>query len=128
MTKFRNALHNEKGFTLIELLVVVIIIGILAAVALPNLMGASDSAREKRVQADLRTISTGIETYYSENGEYPADQAAFEALDEFSKTTLEDPWDDKYGYTADGTSYDVISTTVTNAGTRIENGKLVIVD
>ncbi|MCX7942480.1 MAG: prepilin-type N-terminal cleavage/methylation domain-containing protein, partial [Dictyoglomaceae bacterium] len=49
---------REKGFTLIELMVVIVIIAILAAVALPNFMGATEKARESAVRSAVKTIQT----------------------------------------------------------------------
>ncbi len=62
---------NQKGFTLIELLIVVAIIGIIAAVAIPNLLNAMDRGKQKRTMADLRSIGTVIEEYSVDNGFYP---------------------------------------------------------
>jgi type IV pilus assembly protein PilA len=62
--------RSAKGFTLIELLVVVVIIGILAAVALPNLIGQTDKARMTEATATLSGINTGQEAYFFENKAY----------------------------------------------------------
>ena len=65
--KFRN----QKGFTLIELLIVVAIIGIIAAIAIPNLLNAIDRGKQKRTMADLRSIGTAVEAYSIDNNVYP---------------------------------------------------------
>jgi type II secretion system protein G len=62
---------NAKGFTLIELLIVVAIIGIIAAIAIPNLLNAIDRGKQKRTMADLRSVGTSVETYSIDNNEYP---------------------------------------------------------
>ena len=64
--------RSAKGFTLIELLVVVVIIGILAAVALPNLIGQTDKARMTEATATMSGINTGQEAYFFENKAYTA--------------------------------------------------------
>ena len=56
-------LRNSKGFTLIELLIVVAIIGIIAAIAIPNLLNAIDRGKQKRTMADMRSIGTSVESY-----------------------------------------------------------------
>src|SRR5437899_4722266 len=69
--KEATVMRKEKGFTLIELLIVVAIIGIIAAMAIPNLMNAIDKGKQKRTMADLRTLGSAVEMYAVENNTYP---------------------------------------------------------
>ena len=70
----RTKIRSQAGFTLIELLVVVIIIGILAAIALPNFIGAQDKAREASVKGNMRTAQISAESYATDYaGHYPPD-------------------------------------------------------
>ena len=64
--------RNQKGFTLIELLIVVAIIGILAAIAIPNLLTAMQRAKQKRSMADARTIATAWEARATDTNKYNA--------------------------------------------------------
>ena len=68
-------LRNSKGFTLIELLIVVAIIGIIAAIAIPNLLNAIDRGKQKRTMADMRSVGTAIESYAVDNNFYPKGMA-----------------------------------------------------
>ena len=75
-------IRNNKGFTLIELLIVVAIIGIIAAIAIPNLLNAIDRGKQKRTMADMRSVGTAIESYSIDANYYPtaADVAALETV------------------------------------------------
>jgi len=62
---------RSKGFTLIELLIVVAIIGILAAIAIPNFLQAQTRAKVARAISDIRNASIALETYRIDNNGYP---------------------------------------------------------
>jgi len=71
---------NQGGFTLIELLIVVAIIGLLAAVAVPAMVSALDSGKQKATLGDLRMIGQALDRYYIDHGRYPL-ATAWEAVD-----------------------------------------------
>ncbi len=66
-------MRTAKGFTLIELLIVVAIIAILAAIAVPNFLEAQTRSRVSRVQADMRSAATALESYHIDHNAYPFD-------------------------------------------------------
>jgi len=67
--------RDSRGFTLIELLIVVAIVGIIAAIAIPNLLNALDRGKQKRTMADLRSIATAVEQYSIDHTIYPTASA-----------------------------------------------------
>jgi general secretion pathway protein G len=63
---------GQAGFTLIELMVVIAILGVLTAILIPNFMRARSQSQLARCQLDLRNIAAGLELYYVQNQNYPA--------------------------------------------------------
>jgi type II secretion system protein G len=119
---------KESGFTLIELLIVIAIIGILAAIAIPNLLNAVQRGKQKRTMSDMRTMATAIEAYAVDNNVYPqgaCNTASYTTTDTtfndssmslLSPTYIANPvrkdgWDAffLYGAPADGQQYVIVS-------------------
>lgn len=74
---------NEKkqtGFTLIEVMIVVVILGILASIVVPKIMGRPDEARATRTLQDIRAISAALDLYRLDNFNYPSTEQGLEAL------------------------------------------------
>jgi type IV pilus assembly protein PilA len=81
--KLRSRAQDEKGFTLIELLVVILIIGILAAIAIPAFLNQRGKAYDAGAKSDVKTAQTAMETYSTDhNGSYTgADTAGLVAIE-----------------------------------------------
>ncbi len=96
-----TSLFNHGGFTLIELLVVVLIIGILAAVAVPQYQKAVYKSRTAEAVAMLRAITNAEEVYYLPNGEYTGDISKLDVevpTELLRSNNMAGAFDDKYSY------------------------------
>src|SRR3712207_6013818 len=82
LNRLRNRLNGEEGFTLIELLVVILIIGILAAIAIPSFLNQKGKGVDASAKSDARAAATAMETYYTDRGNYSgADVDALEDIE-----------------------------------------------
>ena len=108
---------NTKGFTLIEIMVVIVILGILAAVVVPNIMSRPDEARITKTKQDVRALETALDLYKLDNFNYPTTEQGLEALvtkpttppvpkryreEAYLKKVPKDPWENEYQYLSPG--------------------------
>lgn len=112
--------RTQKGFTLIELMVVVVIIGVLAAVILPNVIGRDDDARVTVAKTDVNNIMQALKLYKLDNQAYPTSEQGLQALTTrptvgpapanwkgYIEKLPNDPWGKPYQYLNPGIKGDV---------------------
>ena len=121
--------RDARGFTLIELMVVVVILGILAGLIIPKIMGRTDEARMLKARMQIEQLEQTLKLYYLDNGEYPTTEQGLNAL--VGKPATEpvpkrwkeggylekkkipaDPWDNPFVYISPGVhdkDFDLVS-------------------
>jgi general secretion pathway protein G len=120
---------NQKGFTLIEIMVVVIILGLLAGLVLPRIMGQEETAKIEAAKVQIRSLEGALDAFKLDNGFYPATDQGLDALirkPEAGRIPAkwrdggylkparipQDPWGKEFVYLSpgnEGREYDIVS-------------------
>jgi general secretion pathway protein G len=117
-----------RGFTLIELMVVIVILGILAGLIVPRIMGRPEEAKQLKAKMQIESLETTLKLYKLDNGMYPDTEQGLQALIEQPETGIvpknwrkqgylekgrlpKDPWGNEFVYLSPGAhgDYDIIS-------------------
>ena len=118
--------ERARGFTLIEIMVVVIIIGLLAAVIIPEVIGKVDEARVAKAKQDVQSLETALTMFRLDNSKYPTTEQGLKSLvvqptdpsirhwrpGGYIQRVSKDPWGSDYQYVYPGThgrEYDLFS-------------------
>ena len=104
-------MKKAQGFTLLEVMVVIVILGILASMVVPNLMGSQERANMQKAVSDVTALETSLSLYKMDNYDYPTTEQGLEALveqsdvepeprrfpeDGYIKRLPKDPWGNEY--------------------------------
>jgi general secretion pathway protein G len=105
------SIRRSAGFTLVEIMVVVVILGILAVLIVPRVLGRSDEARQAAAKHDIAAIMQSLKLYKLDNGRYPTNDQGLQALVSKPSSTPapanwkpyldnvpKDPWGNTYQY------------------------------
>ena len=103
MSRIKNVIKSKGGFTLIELLIVIVIIGILAAIVIPNIADLVGTAEKGQAEAELNTLRTEVTAYRAQEGNYPEPD---DVDDLPSWDEIEDNWD-SLEYTNDDNGWSI---------------------
>lgn len=122
----KSAIYNQRGFTLIEILVVVVILGILAGIVVPRLLGEPEKARRIKAEVQIRSFEEALASFKLDNGFFPDTEQGLNALVEkprsgkipshyrakgYIRKIPLDPWANPYIYLSPGIhdDFDIIS-------------------
>lgn len=107
----RELAHRQKGFTLLEIMVVIVILGLLASLTIPSLMGNKEKADRQKAMSDIVTLENALDMYRLDNGRYPTTEQGVKALvtvpkidpipknyrsDGYIRRLPKDPWGNDY--------------------------------
>jgi len=126
MSKQETLINNQRGFTLIEILVVVVILGILAGIVVPRLLGEPEKARRTKAEVQIRGFEQALASFKLDNSFFPETEQGLNALVEkpqngrvpshyrdkgYMKKIPMDPWGNPYVYLSPGIhdDYDIMS-------------------
>lgn len=116
---------KRSAFSLIELMVVIVILGLLAAIVVPNLVGKSDDAKVKLVQVQMKQLEEALKLFRLDNGRYPTTEEGLQILVKLpegvelpnysksgylgGKSLPKDPWGSDFIYIRKGDDFEIIS-------------------
>ncbi len=106
-------MRKQRGFTLIELMVVVVILGLLATIMMPKILGKPEQARRVKAKADIRSIQSALAMFKTDTGNFPTTSEGLDVLvtnpgirgysaDGYLDALQTDPWGNPYIYISPG--------------------------
>ncbi|MFT5121935.1 MAG: general secretion pathway protein G [Kiritimatiellia bacterium] len=118
MNKQQKKMSLARGFTLVEVLLVIVIIGILAAIAVPNFAGKTDKARVASAKSQIKNLASAVDIFEVDTGTYPSTLQglitnpgvnSWDGPYMKGNSIPNDPWGVPYQYSSSGNGYDIKS-------------------